>query len=478
MKAQAARPASNDVNVVAGTRTCGACTLCCKLFDVRALDKPQFEWCKHCAVGEGCRIYERRPDECREFNCTWLMDVGLGDEWQPSRSRIVLTQEAGVIGVHVDPSRLDAWRREPYHPQIRQWARATQGGGDRVIVWEGANAIVLLPRGDKPLGKVPADHQIAFRSLRDPVGNVVLDAVVVAPGDPGWTDAASLTGRGDKDVADAHFSRGLAAAVKGEHERAIVEFGRAVAKDAKLFAAHDARALSLMQLGRIDEAIEDSRRAVDLSPSDAGVLNNHALILCASGRHADGMAAFETAMRLDPKSARAYFNRGTARGRAGDMAGARADFGRALEFDPKYLSAYAERGVVNLLSTLFTEAAADFDHAARLDPDGAWQLWRYVAHLRAGRRDAPLPAGSVTGPWPAPLAAMFRGEIDAAKAIAAAPSGDRDGAFFAGEFHLLRGDRDSAAASFRRVVADGNDWSYAYDCALAELRRLGMPAQS
>jgi thioredoxin-like negative regulator of GroEL len=68
---------------------------------------------------------------------------------------------------------------------------------------------------------------------------------------------------------------------------------------------------------------------------------------------------------------------------------------------------------------------------------------------------------------------MFRGEIDETQAISAAPPGDRDAAFFAGEFHLLRGDRDAAAARFRRAVADGNDWSYAYDCALSELRRLG-----
>ena len=461
------------------TRSCGTCTLCCKLFDIRALNKPQFEWCKHCAVGEGCRIYEQRPDECREFNCGWLMDATLGEEWKPSRSRIVLSLEGRMIGVHVDPSRTDAWRKDPYHAQIRAWAtRAAQTGEGRVIIWEGPDAIVLLPHADKRLGKVPAGHRIVFRNLRDSVGNVVLDAAVVAPDDAGWTDAASLTGRSNKDVADTHFSRGLADAAKGEHERAILEFGQALAQDPKLFAAHDACALSLMRLGRTDEAIEGSRRAARLAPSDAGVLNNHALILCAAGRYADGMAAFETALRLDPRNARAYFNRGVARSRAGDTAGACADVGHALELDSKYLPAYVERGVLNFSSAMFAEAAADFDHAARLDPDGPWQLWHYVAALRADRRNVAPPPGSATGPWLAHLAAMFRGEIDAATAIAAAPPGDRDGAFFAGEFYLLRGDRDSAAASFRRVVADGNNWSPAYDCALAELRRLGASAQS
>jgi Tfp pilus assembly protein PilF len=476
MSAEEARRGRNEtVAANAASRSCGTCTLCCKLFDIRALNKPQFEWCKHCAVGVGCRIYEQRPDECHEFNCRWLTDASVGDEWKPSHSRIVLTLEGGVIGVHVDPSRPDAWRKEPYHRQIRAWAaRAAQTGEGRVIVWEGPDAIVLLARGDKRLGKVPAGHHIVFRALRDPVGNVVQDAVVVAPDDVGWNGAEpGGLPRGAKDVADVHFSRGLAAAGKGEHEQAVAAFGEALAKDDKLYAAYDARALSLLQLGRLPDAITDSERALALAPDMAGLHNNRAMILCAAGRSDEGMAAFEMALRLDPRYARGYFNRGTARSRAGDAAGARADFTRALELDPKYLPACAERGVLNFSSALFADAARDFDVAARLDPDGPWQLWCYVAGRRAGRGDAQPPAGNEKGPWPAHLAAMFRGEIDETQAISAAPPGDRDAAFFAGEFHLLRGDRDAAAARFRRAVADGNDWSYAYDCALSELRRLG-----
>ena len=475
-----ARPGENAMTAAAAAvRSCGTCTLCCKLFDIRALDKPQFEWCKHCAVGHGCRIYEQRPDECREFNCSWLLDATLGEEWRPSRSKIVLTREGSVIGVHVDPARPDAWRNEPYHSQIRGWAaQSARSGQGRVIVWEGPNAVVLLPHGDKNLGKVPAGHQIAFRSRRDPIGNLVADAVVMAPDDPRWTQA-EFDGafRTDQDHADAYFSRGLAAAAKGDHERAMADLSQAIGKDPKLSAAYDARALSLMQLGRLDQALGDSARAVAMAPDDAGVHNNRAMILCAAGRTDDGMAAFDAALRVDPGYVRAYFNRGNSRGRTGDQAGALADFGRALELDPEYLAAYAERGVMHFSSCRFSDAVADFAAAAKLDPGGRWQLWLYVARVRAGSPNSPQPTGAASGLWPAPLAAMFRADIEPARAIAAAPAGDRDGAFFAGQYHLLRGDPAAAVAQFRRAVADGNDWSYAYDCASAELRRLGALAQ-
>ena len=38
-------------------RECGACTLCCKVFDVPVLEKPAGQWCKHCLPGRGCGIH-------------------------------------------------------------------------------------------------------------------------------------------------------------------------------------------------------------------------------------------------------------------------------------------------------------------------------------------------------------------------------------------------------------------------------------
>lgn len=72
------------------SRGCGDCTVCCV---VPAIDHEEIQ--KHAGVrcphaGQGCAIYETRPTPCREFFCAWRFIAGLGDEWRPDRSGILL----------------------------------------------------------------------------------------------------------------------------------------------------------------------------------------------------------------------------------------------------------------------------------------------------------------------------------------------------------------------------------------------------
>ena len=460
-------------------RACGTCTLCCKLFDIRALDKPQFEWCKHCDIGKGCKIYETRPQECADFVCGYLTDPSLGEEWFPSKSKIVVTHEAGaLVGVHVDPGRPDAWRREPYYSQVMAWAARAAVGEGQVVVWEGRNAVALLPSGEKQLGAVPAGHHIVFQMVEQPDGSHQPDAIVRSPDDPEWSqddfDRALQT---DQDIADAYFNRGLAYSAKGESKRAIADITTAIEREPKLSAAWDARALARMALGQVDEALADSAEAVALAPENAGFHNNSAMILSVAGKTDQAIEAFNTALALDPGYARAYFNRGNSRARTGNRESAVADFSRAIEIEPEYLPAYTERAVTFFSQGKFSEAVADFKAAERLDPDQPvlWLLWQYVCQARGALERTPLPEHTDGGPWPAPLVAMFRGAMGPGLALTAAPEGDSDGTFFIGEYHLIKGDTDAAIENFRRTVTFGDGNAFAYDAARAELRRLGEP---
>ncbi len=59
---------------VVGGRSCGDCTLCCKLIGIPELEKPPGTWCLRCTIGKGCQIYDTRPEACRNFRCAWLAD--------------------------------------------------------------------------------------------------------------------------------------------------------------------------------------------------------------------------------------------------------------------------------------------------------------------------------------------------------------------------------------------------------------------
>lgn len=120
---------------IAEARSCGPCTLCCRLPDIDYFDKPANEWCAHCVDGKGCSIYNDRPSVCRDFLCLWMTGDALGDEWEPARSKMMVYGQGQQTTVLVDPDFPDAWRAAPYFSQLQAWARAAEPQGGYVIVF-------------------------------------------------------------------------------------------------------------------------------------------------------------------------------------------------------------------------------------------------------------------------------------------------------------------------------------------------------
>ena len=153
-------------------RSCAGCTMCCKLLKVEALDKPRQIWCKHCQIGSWCKIYDTRPLACRQFYCGYLINAPLGEHWKPTSSKMVLDYEADAnrIVVHVDSSRPGAWREEPFYAEIKRWAATAAKNRGQVLVWQGREAIVVLPNSEKNLGPVRHDQYVVSIERDGPAG--------------------------------------------------------------------------------------------------------------------------------------------------------------------------------------------------------------------------------------------------------------------------------------------------------------------
>ncbi len=158
---------SNDeddsVPLVPG-RSCGDCSLCCKLLHVEEFNKPAGKWCVHCAPGRGgCTVHETRPQVCRSFYCSWMTSPGMGPEWRPNTCNMVMYLEGGrnVFGVLVDPSdpaagaeaaagRLHRRTRHPHPAQQgrrarkRRPRRPSRGQGVSGPEWQG---LACFPEG-------------------------------------------------------------------------------------------------------------------------------------------------------------------------------------------------------------------------------------------------------------------------------------------------------------------------------------------
>ena len=73
-------------------RECGDCNLCCKLTSIDFMEprKPSYQWCKHCDIGVGCKIYKTRPQGCKDFLCLYLGGV---TNLKPNRCGFFIYQE-------------------------------------------------------------------------------------------------------------------------------------------------------------------------------------------------------------------------------------------------------------------------------------------------------------------------------------------------------------------------------------------------
>jgi hypothetical protein len=160
-------------------KTCGDCTLCCKVMAIEALAKPLSSWCPHCKPGRGCRIYADRPAECRSFRCLWLVNDLLEPHWKPNKSKLVLTTSEDGIEVRCDPGFPDAWRKEPFRSEIHQWALSGEAQDMTVVVIVGQKMILVAPDREFDLGVVGTDERI----VRELEGTRVVGATVVKASD-------------------------------------------------------------------------------------------------------------------------------------------------------------------------------------------------------------------------------------------------------------------------------------------------------
>jgi hypothetical protein len=169
MNNEAQTPTPNN----APGRSCGDCSLCCKLAQVDELDKPSGVWCRHCAPGRGgCTIYETRPSVCRNWACNWILDASLGPEWRPLTCKMILFFENSGkrLCVRVEPSHAAVWRREPYYSQLKQWSRAAVEARQQIVVYIKKRVIVILPDKDVDFGDVELGEQIWVGAYDTPTG--------------------------------------------------------------------------------------------------------------------------------------------------------------------------------------------------------------------------------------------------------------------------------------------------------------------
>ncbi len=171
--------------------------------------------------------------------------------------------------------------------------------------------------GDRGLAPALLLRSVALRALgRHAEAVAAMDRLLLLPG-----PAAS--------GPEAFTERGIALAALGRHDRALEDFGQALAQDPGHIPALMARGDLRFALGRAGEAEADYTEIIARAPGQPLAWVNRGVARDEQRRHAEAVADFTRALALDPDMVSAWAGRGIARSQLGDMAGMCADYREA-----------------------------------------------------------------------------------------------------------------------------------------------------
>jgi len=226
-----------------------------------------------------------------------------------------------------------------------------------------------------------------------------------------------LSGRSEKRRALAYYNRGYVYKIRGDLDRAIADYNKAIRLEPRAAAPYYERGVAYHARSDLDHAIAD----------------------------------YDMAIRLDPHSAHAYRTRGLAYLYGGALAQALADVTRAGELDPK-----------NAYNVLWVDIVGRRNHVA-------------------GRLPQAISRIDMTAwPAPVVLMFLGRMMPEAVRAAADDPdAGTRRGQvceadFYGGEWALRQGAKDEAVRLFRLAAGDCPHDFEEWIAASAELRARGM----
>ncbi len=249
-----------------------------------------------------------------------------------------------------------------------------------------------------------------------------------------------------------HTDRGQSYADIGEEEKAVEEFGKAIA-----LSDSSPALITLAELyskkGLHDRAIPLFREALKYYDDYEGVWNGLAYSLWQTGETVEAQRLFRETMRRFPLFVRPMLNLGNMLVESGDLSGAAACYLRALEADPRDPNANYNLGRVSALAERWEDAVGWFEKSVASDPAHVdAQNYLGYALFRLGRpaeAEAPLreavrldPEGTLQRVNLADvLSALKRPEEAAGQYLAAA------------ELFFRAGRKDMAVTQYQRVLS-------------------------
>jgi tetratricopeptide (TPR) repeat protein len=155
------------------------------------------------------------------------------------------------------------------------------------------------------------------------------------------------------------------------------------------YMVHNFLGLNYQERGQNQRAIQDFNKAIYYKPNYADAYSNRGNAYSGLGQYQRAMDDFNKAIRLNPHSAKAYYNRGAFTfNKLGQYQPAIEDFNEAIRLKPDLLSAYEGQGAAYSKIGQYQRALDYLNEAIRLKPNKAFAYGlRGAAYLKQGNKE-------------------------------------------------------------------------------------------
>jgi tetratricopeptide (TPR) repeat protein len=173
------------------------------------------------------------------------------------------------------------------------------------------------------------------------------------------------------DDAVAHNNLGNALVQKGRLDEAIAQHRKALEIDPGYAEAHYNLGNALLQKGLLDEAMAQLQKTLAIDPDFADAHYSLSIVLRQKGLVDEGIAQLRKALEVNPDDVKVHNNLGTALLEKGLVDEGFAQFRKALEIDPDYANAHYNLGIALLQKGQIDEAIVHFQKVLEIRPGDA-----------------------------------------------------------------------------------------------------------
>jgi tetratricopeptide (TPR) repeat protein len=389
-------------------------------------------------------------------------------------------------------SGLSARNRRDFEAAIDYYTQAIETGNlspNDLAVVINSRGVAYEVKGETD--KAAADFDDAIR-LKPDFGEAYINRALIwakkRQYDRAITDLTEAAHRDPKQAYLALNDRGIVYEEKGDHTRAIEDYGEAIRLKPDYAGSYYNRGTAYNSTGELDKALADFNAAISLKADLVDAYNNRGVLFQEEGKFNKAIADFNRAIWFDASNAIAFGNRGSTYLAEGQYDRALVDFDKAIQLKSTSATGYVNRGVARFYSGRPDAAIFDLTTAVRLQPSDAYAvIWLHLVRERSGLDDPSRLAENAVGvdraKWPGPVIDLHLFALSPDMVRAAAMSDEKSWEqrtrtceldFYLGTFDLERGAPEEARRRFQAAKDACLPNRIELAAAKAELERMAL----